>query len=79
MTADDTPRERLARVEERTTHISQKVDDIHLKVEAMHAAYLEGRGFGRGAKWMTYTIAGVIGYVATYIPKLSHIIGGLPR
>jgi hypothetical protein len=79
MTGDDTPRERLARVEERTTHISQKVDDIHIKVEAMHAAYLEGRGFGKGAKWVTYTIAGAIGYLATYLPKISTLMSGLPK
>jgi hypothetical protein len=79
VTGDDTPRERLARVEERTTHISQKVDDIHTKVEAMHAAYLEGRGTIRGARWVTYVIAAAVGYVATYLPKIQNLISGLPK
>lgn len=79
MTDHDLPRERLARVEEKTTHISEKVDSIHAKVEQMHAAYLEGRGFGKGARWATWAIAGMVGYVATYLPKITTLFTGLPR
>lgn len=79
MTGDDTPRERLVRVEEQVKHVSTKVDDIHSKVEQMYEAYVQGKGAVRVVRAGQYFAAGLIGYVATYLPKISAIIGGLPK
>lgn len=79
MTDSDTPRERLVRVEEQVKHVSGKVDDIHAKVEQMYSAYIEGRGAVRVMRAGQYVIAGAIGYVATYLPKLQTLFSGLPK
>ena len=75
MTGDDTPRERLARLETKVEHLSQSLTDTHAKVTEMHELLLQAKG----ARWVIVGIAGVAGYVASYLPKVSALISGLPK
>ena len=75
MNADDTPRERLARLETKVEHLSKSLEDTHEKVVEMHELLLQAKG----ARWVIVGIAGVAGYVASYLPKVSALISGLPK
>ena len=75
MTSDDTPRERLARLETKVEHLSEELKDTHSKVVEMHELLLQAKG----ARWVIVGIAGVAGYVASYLPKVSALISGLPK
>lgn len=79
MTSDDTPRERLARLEEQVKHVNEKLDSIRSDVSEMKDAYVQGKGAVRIMRAGQYVIAGTIGYVATYLPKISTLLSGLPK
>lgn len=79
MSSDDTPRERLARLEVKMEHVNAKLDTIGADVSVMKDAYVQGKGAVKGVRWVTYGIAGAVGYVATYLPKLQTLISGLPK
>lgn len=77
--SEDTTRERLARVEEQIKHVNEKLAAIHADVGEMKDAYVQSKGALKVTRWATYCIAGGVGYIATYLPKLSTFIGALPR
>jgi hypothetical protein len=79
MTPDDTPRERLARLENEMKHVNAKLDAIGADVGEMKDAYVQSKGALKVTRWATYGIAGAIGYVSTYLPKLSALMGALPK
>jgi hypothetical protein len=47
MTNEELLRERVAKLEVQMTHLSEKLDDTHKKVEEMHAILLQAKG----ARW----------------------------
>lgn len=79
MSADDTPRERLARLETKADHFEEKLDEAIKKLNAMHDLMMQGQGGMRVFRWATVCVAGVSGYAATYLPKVSTLLGGLPK
>ena len=48
MTNEELLRERVAKLEVQMTHLSEKLDDTHKKVEEMHAILLQAKG----ARWV---------------------------
>lgn len=76
---DDTPRERLARLEVEMKHVNQKLDGIGSDVSEMKDAFVQGKGAFKAGRWITYSIAGAIGYISTYLPKVSALLSGLPK
>jgi hypothetical protein len=79
MTGDDTPRERLVRVEEQIKHINAKLDTIGTDVGEMKDAFTQGKGAFRVVRYGQYVMAGLIGYMSTYLPKITTLISGLPK
>jgi hypothetical protein len=79
MTGDDTPRERLARVETEVTHIKENLEAANKKLDTLHDLMMQGQGGAKVFRWATVAVAGVTGYCATYLPKISSLISGLPK
>jgi hypothetical protein len=50
-------RERVAKLEVQMTHLSEKLDDTHQKVEEMHAILLQAKG----ARWVIVGLELLIG------------------
>ena len=48
------------------THLSEKLDDTHQKVEEMHAILLRAKG----ARWVIVGMAGVAGMASGLVAKL---------
>ena len=59
-------RERVAKLEVQMTHLSEKLDDTHKKVEEMHAILLQAKG----ARWVIVGLAGVAGLASGLVAKL---------
>lgn len=76
---EDTPRERLARLEVKMEHVTAKLDAIGADVGEMKDAYIQGKGAVKAGRFLTLGLAGVTGYVATYLPKLQTLFSGLPK
>jgi hypothetical protein len=57
MTNEELLRERVAKLEVQMTHLSERLDDTHKKVEEMHAILLQAKG----ARWVIVGLAGVAG------------------
>ena len=58
-------RERVAKLEVQMSHLSEKLDDTHQKVEEMHAVLLQAKG----ARWVIVGMAGVAGLVSGLVAK----------
>ena len=67
--------QRITRLEVEMEHLKEKMDDTNTKVTEMHDLLTRARG----AKWFVVGLAGLAGYIASYMPKLSAFIGGLPK
>lgn len=79
MTGEDTPRERLARVETEVSHIKENLEAANKKLDALHDLMMQAQGGAKVINLMRYTVAGVAGAAATYLPKLSTLFSGLPK
>jgi hypothetical protein len=66
MTSEELLRERVAKLEVQMTHINEKLDDTHKKVEEMHAILLQAKG----ARWVIVGMAGVVGLASGLVAKL---------
>ncbi len=66
MTNEELLRERVAKLEVQMTHLSEKLDDTHKKVEEMHAILLQAKG----ARWVIVGLAGVAGLASGLVAKL---------
>jgi hypothetical protein len=66
ITNEELLRERVAKLEVQMTHLSEKLDDTHQKVEEMHAILLQAKG----ARWVIVGMAGVAGLASGLIAKL---------
>ena len=66
---------RVAKLEVQMTHLSEKLDDPHKKVEEMHAILLQAKG----ARWVIVGMAGVAGLASGLIAKLMPWSGAWPR
>lgn len=67
--------QRITRLEVELEHLKEKMEDTHEKVVEMHDLLTRARG----AKWFIVGMAALAGYLASYAPKLSAIVGGLPK
>jgi uncharacterized protein YgiM (DUF1202 family) len=65
MTNEELLRERVAKLEVQIEHLTTKLDDMHGKVEEMHAILLQAKG----ARWVLVGLAGVAGLVSGMIAK----------
>lgn len=75
MVGDDTPRERLARLEVQVAHLTAELKDTHSKVNEMHELLLQAKG----VRWLIVGMAGIAGFLASFLPKAWPYIGGLPK
>jgi hypothetical protein len=66
MTNEELLRERVAKLEVQMTHLADKLDDTHKKVEEMHAILLQAKG----ARWVNVGLAGVAGLASGLVAKL---------
>jgi hypothetical protein len=66
MTNEELLRERVAKLEVQMSHLSEKLDDTHQKVEEMHAILLQAKG----ARWVIVGMAGVAGLASGLVAKL---------
>ena len=66
MTHEEILRERVAKLEVQMTHLADKLDDTHSKVEEMHAILLQAKG----ARWVIVGLAGVAGLASGLVAKL---------
>jgi hypothetical protein len=66
MTNEELLRERVAKLEVRMAHLSEKLDDTHQKVEEMHAILLQAKG----ARWVIIGFAGIAGLASGLVAKL---------
>jgi hypothetical protein len=67
MTNEELLRDRVAKLEVQMTHLTEKLDDTHKKVEEMHAILLQAKG----ARWVIVGLAGVTGLAAKFVPWAS--------
>jgi hypothetical protein len=54
-----TQAERLAALEQRTSHIEDELTRISAKVDEMHAVLMQAKG----VRWAVVAVAGVVGFV----------------
>ena len=73
MTNEELLRERVAKLEVQMTHLSEKLDDTHKKVEEMHAILLQAKG----ARWVIVGLAGVAGLASGLVAKVDAVVGGV--
>ena len=66
MTNEELLRERVAKLEVQMSHLNEKLDDTHKKVEEMHAILLQAKG----ARWVIVGLAGVAGLASGLLAKL---------
>jgi hypothetical protein len=66
MTNEELLRERVAKLEVQIEHFATKLDDMHSKVEEMHAILLQARG----ARWVIVGLAGLAGLASGLISRL---------
>ena len=66
MTNEELLRERVAKLEVQMTHLAEKLDDTHKKVEEMHEILLQAKG----ARWVIVGLAGVAGLASGLVAKL---------
>jgi len=57
--APSTQAERLAVLEQRTSHIEAELTRISAKVDEMHAVLMQAKG----VRWAVVAVAGVVGFV----------------
>lgn len=67
MTHEEILRERVAKLEVQMTHLNEKLDDTHKKVEEKHAILLQAKG----ARWVIVGLAGVAGLASGLVAKLT--------
>jgi hypothetical protein len=79
MTGDDTPRERLARVENEVSHIKENLEAANKKLDTLHDLMMQAQGGAKMLNLMRYTVAGIAGAAATYLPHISKFMSGLPK
>ena len=65
MTNEEPLCERVAKLEVQIEHLTTKLDDMHGKVEEMHAILLQAKG----ARWALVGVAGAAGLVSGMIAK----------
>jgi hypothetical protein len=75
MTNEELLRERVAKLEVQITHLSEKLDDTHQKVEEMHAILLQAKG----ARWVIMGLAGVAGLASGIVAKMVPWSEAWPR
>lgn len=75
MTHEELLRERVAKLEVQIEHLTTKLDDMHHKVEEMHAILLQAKG----ARWVIIGLAGVAGLASGVIAKLLPWSAALPK
>jgi hypothetical protein len=75
MTNEELLRERVAKLEVQMTHLADKLDDTHKKVEEMHAILLQAKG----ARWVIVAMAGVAGLASGLVAKLMPWTTAWPR
>lgn len=61
---DDT-RDRVIRLETQSEHITEQLDDMQKKVNAMHDLLMQARG----ARWIIVGMAAIAGFVASFASK----------
>jgi hypothetical protein len=79
MTGDDTPRERLARVETEIKYVKDDLVAANKKLDALHDLMMQAQGGARVLNLLRYTVAGIAGAAATYLPHISKFMSGLPK
>lgn len=72
---NDTPRERLARLEEKVTHLEATVDKMDAKLTEVHELLMQAKG----VRWFVIGMAGVAGFFASFLPKFWTFVNSLPR
>jgi hypothetical protein len=75
MTNEELLRERVAKLEVQMTHLADKLDDTHKKVEEMHAILLQAKG----ARWVIVGLAGVAGLASGLVAKVIPWTTAWPR
>jgi uncharacterized protein YgiM (DUF1202 family) len=75
MTNEELLRERVAKLEVQMQHLAAKLDDMHEKVEEMHAILLQAKG----AHWVIIGFAGFAGLASGLIAKLVPWSTALPK
>jgi hypothetical protein len=71
----DLPRERLARLETKVEHLTKEMAETHAKVVEMHNLLLQAKG----ARWFFIGAAALAGFLASYAPKVSSMLGMMPK
>jgi hypothetical protein len=59
VTIETDTRDRLIKVEVKVEHIDEKLDKISAMVEQQHDVFMQAKG----AKWVIWTAAGIVGFV----------------
>lgn len=75
MTHEEILRERVAKLEVQMDHLAAKLDDMHDKVEEMHAILMQARG----ARWVIVGLAGIAGLASGLLAKVMPWSSALPR
>ena len=75
MTNEELLRECVVKLEVQMAHLSEKLDDIHQKVEEMHAILLQAKG----SRWVIVGLAGVAGLAFGLVAQVMPWSRAWPR